>query len=173
MLTRAAWMLLAFFVVCAPPAQAQDAQRDATREQVRATLNAYGPQLGMTFHQSEKSPYNFGGSLSTGLKYSDSLEIVVVVGAKRTIGVSIYPHYKGGYVNLDKARDSNGLARRLLRLDDTGFFYWAADDTLDLYAGFTFTLESGYPDAAMRIVLESIPNIDGVVGELRPLIDGS
>jgi hypothetical protein len=179
MRTRALFALVALFALCAPAAQAQapagqtpNPQRDAVREQVRATLTTFAPTLGMTFHQSTKQPYNFGGTLTSGLTYSDELEIVVVVGSQKTLGVEVYPHYKGGYINLKKARDPDTLAARLLRLNNDGFFYWSADEQYDLHVDFNFTLESGYPEAAFRTVLESVHNLDKVVGDLRPLIDG-
>ena|SRR5690349_3043782 len=34
---------------------------------------------------------------------------------------------------------------------------------------YTFTLESGFPDEAIKIVLESIRNSDKYVGEMRPI----
>jgi hypothetical protein len=85
--------------------------------------------------------------------------------------VSVYPHYKSHYINVLKAKDSAGLAKQLLRFTDTNFLYWAADDSWDVFSGFTFTLESGYPDAAIRTVLASIPGLDEFVGQLRPFID--
>jgi len=171
MRARVLLALFALFALCAPAAQAQgpsgqapNPERDAVREQVRATLTTFATQLGMTFHQSEKQPYNFGGTLTTGLTYCDELEIVVVVGAQRTLG---------GYINLKKAKDPVALGARLLHLNNDGFFYWSADDEYDLHDDFNFTLESGYPEASFRVVLKSIVNLDKVVGTLRPLIDGS
>jgi len=40
------------------------------------------------------------------------------------------------------------------------------DDSHDLFAGFTITLESGFPEEAVRIVLRSIPLVDDAVGDL-------
>ncbi len=62
-----------------------------------------------------------------------------------TIGFRIYPHYKGGYINLGKARDTNGLMRKLLYYSDQNFLFWGADDTADVFCGYTVTLESGFP----------------------------
>ena len=43
----------------------------------------------------------------------------------------------------------------------------------DIFASYTFTLESGFPDKSIEIVLYSIAPLDGFVGEMRPFIDGS
>jgi hypothetical protein len=42
---------------------------------------------------------------------------------------------------------------------------------LDVFAGFTFTLESGVPEEAIKVVIRSIPLLDPSVGELKPLIE--
>ena len=49
----------------------------------------------------------------------------------------------------------------------------AVDETGDIFTGYTFTLESGFPDEAIKIVLRSIVNSDKFVGEMSPFIDGS
>ena len=63
--------------------------------------------------------------------------------------------------------------RKLLNLSDHNFLFWGADDTGDVFAGYTFTLESGFPDKAIEIVLYSIAPLDQYVGQMRPFIDGS
>jgi hypothetical protein len=95
------------------------------------------------------------------------------VTASDTIGFRIYPHYKGGYINLGKARDVNGLMRKLLYYSDQNFLFWGADDSGDVFTAYTFTLESGFPSDAMVTVLRSIRNTDKFVGAMRPFIDGS
>jgi hypothetical protein len=169
------WAVLAFALLAsAPPAHAQDANRDATREKVRQVLATAGARtdVNTAFRQSTKNPYNFVGSM-TGLKNVDNLEIVVSVTKSDTIGFRIYPHYKGGYINLSKARDTTGLMRRLLYLSDQNFLFWGADDTGDVFCAYTVTLESGFPPEVITVVLRSIKNTDKFVGELRPFIDGS
>jgi hypothetical protein len=157
------------------PAYAQQNQRDATREKVRQVLDMAGPRsdVSVAFRQSTKNPYNFVGSMTTGLKNSDSLEIVVSVTKTDTIGFRIYPHYKSGYINIGKARDTNGLMRKLLYLSDLNFLFWGADDSADVFCGYTVTLESGFPQDALVVILRSIRNTDRFVGDLRPFIDGS
>ena len=151
----------------------QQAARDATRERLRTLLSTEGPKHNIVFKPSEKQPYNFVGALKTGLANAEWFEVVISVTSKSTIGFRVYPHYKGGYINLDKALDKAGLSRLLLRLSDRAFLFWGADDTFDVFTAYTFTLESGFPDEAIRIVLQSIVNSDKFVGEMRPFIDGS
>jgi opacity protein-like surface antigen len=169
--------LPAFAATPAPPQTAQEKQasRDATREKLRKLLETAGARkdVNVAFRQSDKQPYNFLGVMNTGLVNADSLEIVVGVTTNETVGFRIYPHYKGGYINVDKVKNSAGLMRKLLFLSDRNFLYWGIDESGDVFSGYTFTLESGFPDEAMTIVLRSIHNTDGFVGEMRPLIDGS
>jgi hypothetical protein len=167
--------VLAFALLAsAPPAQAQDAGRDATREKLRQVLTSSGARsdVNVAFRQSTKNPYNFVGTM-TGLKNVDNLEIVVSVTKSDTIGFRIYPHYRGGYINLSKARDASGLMRRLLYLSDQNFLFWGADDTGDVFCAYTVTLESGFPPEVITVVLRSIKNTDKFVGELRAFIDGT
>lgn len=145
-----------------------EAARIATREKVRALLDRMGPRINISFKQNDQQPFNFGGVMR-GLTNSDMLEVVVRVNNNDTIQILTYPHYKGGYINLDKAPSGSALMRKLLSLND-GFFYWGSDSTNDVYAGFTVTLESGFPDAALEIVLRSIQNLDKVVGNIQPLL---
>lgn len=158
----------------APCANAQS-ERDATREKVRSVLETAGPRsdVNVTFRQSTKNPYNFVGSMTTGLKNAESLEVIVSVTKSDTVALRVYPHYKNGYINLGKARDTSGLMRKLLNLSDLNFLFWGADDTFDVFCGYTITLESGFPEEALVVVLRSIKNTDKFVGEMRPFIDGT
>lgn len=166
-------------LVCACAAAAQtpqekEAARVATRERLRQLLAASGPKkgIGIEFRQSDKNPFNFVALKRDGLTNADAMEIVISVTDSETIGFRIYPHTKTGYINLDKAKDSFGLARTLLHMSNTNFLYWGADETDDVFAGYTFTLESGFPDKAIEIVLYSIAPLDGFVGQMRPFLDG-
>lgn len=165
-------VLLALVLSALPALPAfADASRDATREALRATLTTYGPgDAGVTFRQSTKNPYNFVGSMTTGLKYAQSMEVVISVTDQQTIGFRVYPHYNGGYINVLKAKDSVSLMKKLLYLSDQNFLFWGADDTYDCFTAFTFTLESGYPEQSLRAVLRSLPNQDKYVGELIPYL---
>ena len=57
-------------------------------------------------------------------------------------------------------------AQEALKLSGENFLFWGMDGEHDMFAGFTVTLESGFPDAAVRIVLASIPLVDDAVGDL-------
>jgi hypothetical protein len=172
------------FVAClclqTAPAGAQSAQeketaRNAIRERLRQVLETAGKRsdVNVTFRQSDTQPYNFVGVMQSGLSHTDGLEIVISVTAAETIGFRVYPHYKGGYINVDKAKDAPALMRKLLSLSHSNFLFWGIDDSNDVFCGYTITLESGFPPEVIEIVLRSIHNADGFVGEMRALIDGS
>jgi len=169
-----AWAaLVLLFVVLSSPASAQS--RDTTRERLGALLATAGQRsdVNVAFRLSTKNPYNYIGTMTTGLTNADNLEIVISVTKSDTIGFRVYPHYNGGYINLGKAKDGPALMRALLYLSDQNFLFWGADDTGDVFCGYTVTLESGFPSDAIVIVLRSIHNTDKFVGELRPFIDGT
>jgi hypothetical protein len=179
------YLIIALLLLTAPAAlaspiqtrttQEKEAARIATREKLRTLLDTSGPKKGIniSFRQSEKQPFNFVGVLREGLTNADSLEIVIGVTLDETIGFRVYPHYKGGYINVGKAKDGVGLMRQLLRLSDKNFLFWGMDESADIFAGYTFTLESGFPDRAVEVVLYSIRPLDKFVGEMRPNVDGS
>jgi hypothetical protein len=151
----------------------EEADRTRTRGEMAALLEKAGPDIGVDFKQSQKQPYNYVGLLRTGLANAESFEIVISVTAKDTIGFRVYPHYNKGYVNVDRVKDRAGLMKLLLRLSDRAFLFWGADESGDIFTGYTFTLESGFPEEAIKIVLRSIVNSDKFVGEMRPFIDGT
>jgi len=167
--------LISFSAILRPVHAQQDdaAVRNRTREKLALLLDKAGPEIKVAFSRSEKQPFNYVGSLKTGLINTESFEIVISVTAKETIGFRIYPHYNKGYVNVDKVKDRAGLMRLLLRLSDRAFLFWGADEAGDIFTGYTFTLESGFPEEAIKIVLRSIANSDKFIGEMRPFIDGS
>jgi hypothetical protein len=171
----APFVLALLFALTAAVNAQEDPARDATRAKLGQLLTTAGQRsdVNVAFRQSTKNPYNFIGTMSTGLKNSDSLEIVISVTKSQTIGFRIYPHFNGSYVNLDKARDSSGLMRKLLYYSDQNFLFWGSDDTNDVFSGYTVTLESGFPADSLLIVLRSIRNTDKFVGAMRPMIDGS
>jgi hypothetical protein len=169
----ALFMLMALGAPRVHGQQDDEAVRNRTRERLVELLEKSGPGVNITFTQSQKQPYNYVGSLRTGLANADSFEVVISVTPKETIGFRIYPHYKSGYINVDNAKDRVGLMRLLLRLSDRAFLFWGADEDGDVFTGYTFTLESGFPAEAINIVLRSIVNSDKFVGEMRPFLDGS
>jgi hypothetical protein len=162
-------------LVAASPANAQSPGRDATRTQLGTLLTSAAVQseVNVAFRQSTKAPYNFIGTMDTGLANSDELEIVISVTPHDTIGFRVYPHYKGNYINLNRVADANGFMRKLLSYSDSNFLFWGADEESDVFSGYTVTLESGFPSAAIVEILRSIHNTDKYVGELRHFIDGS
>jgi hypothetical protein len=163
-----------FAVAAVPTAYAQqddEAVRERTREHLAGLLDKIGPTISVTFTRSQKQPFNYVGVLKTGLVNAESLEIVISVTPKETIGFRIYPHYKGGYINAGKVNDGAALMSLLLRLSDRAFLFWGADESGDIFTGYTFTLESGFPDEAMTVVLRSIINSDKFIGEMRPILD--
>ena len=169
-------LLICLAILAAAPAtfaQETDAAREKTRERLTALLQRVGPEINVDFKPSSKSAFVLSGVMRGGLKNAEQFEIVISVTSKDTIGFRIFPHYKGGYINLDKVKNSAQLTRKLVQLNDTTFLFWGADDTGDVFTGYTFTLESGFPDKAIEIVLSSIKNSDQFVGELRPSIDGT
>jgi hypothetical protein len=163
-------------LVAAPtvyPQASSDAPREKTRERLSALLTRIGPDLKVSFQPSSKSPYNFIGMMKEGLTNCESLEIVLFVTDDQQIRIRVFPHYNGGYVNIDKARNTTQLLRKIAQLNEGTFLFWGADETGDVFTGYTFTLESGFPDEALRIVLASVKNSDKFVGQMRPSIDGS
>jgi len=168
-----ALFILMMTIVPAVHAQENDPARNRTRESLAALLDKAGPGINVAFRQSTKQPFNYVGVLKQGLVNADSFEIVISVTKNQTIGFRIYPHYKNGYINIDNVKNAPGVMRQLLRLSDRAFLFWGADESGDIFTGYTFTLESGFPEEAIRIVLRSIVNSDKFVGEMRPFIDGS
>jgi hypothetical protein len=168
---------IALVVLCvAAGVRAEDTEaRDATREKLRAVLDRDGRRsdVNCEFRQSDKQPYNFVGTMDDELKNAESLEIVVRVTTSDTISFRVFPHYKDGYINLDKVKDSKGLMKRMLLYNDENFLFWGADESKDVFCAYTVTLESGFPDEALTVILRSIRAADRFVGELRPYIDGS
>ena len=156
-----------------PATTQQTTTRDANREKLRALFETAGPKINVAFRQSDKQPYNFVGVMKTGLRNCDSLEIVISVSAEETIHFRIFPHYSGAYLNVDKVKSTEGLMRQMVRFSDQNFLFWGADGSGDIFAGYNFTLESGFPEASIRVVLNSIAKLDAFVGQMRPSIDGS
>lgn len=167
--------VLTIVLAIAPTAIAEPSPRDAIREKLRGVLNAAGKlsDVKATFKQSEKEPYNFIATIDDGLTHSEALEVVIRVTPNDTIGLRVYPHYKDGYINVDKAKDAAGLMRAMLLLTDHNFLFWGIDDEGDAFAGYTITLESGFPPEGVETVVRSIRNTDAFVGKLRPFIDGT
>jgi len=179
LLTAFALSLIAFAGTAAGQAathgQTKPTKRDETRDKLRQLLETAGKRkdVNITFTQSTKEPYNFVGTMKEGLTTADSLEVVVSVTEDETIGFRVYPHYKGQYINVERAKNPNLLMRQLLNFSDRNFLFWGVDQAGDAFAGYTFTLESGFPSEALLVVLQSIKSTDRFVGEIRASIDGA
>ncbi len=161
--------LFAFALLVLAPlcVHADTSDRDATRDKVWSTLQNYSA---ISFHQVDGHPYNFSGMLTSGLVNAQSLEVVVSVGAENTLTLYVYPHVRGGYINLNKAHKAAQMMKTLLQMNYTNFLNWGADDDTDVFVGFNFTLESGYPEQSLLTVLDSIKNQDQYVAKLVPLM---
>ena len=169
-------VLFLFVAISVAPVYGQEgdvAARNRTRDLLAKLLDKAGPTINVVFSQSQKQPYNYVGTLKTGLVNTESFEIVVSVTPKDTIGFRVYPHYNGAYINVDKVGDRAALMRLLLRLSDRAFLFWGADEAGDIFTGYTFTLESGFPEEAINIVLRSIVNSDKFLGEMKPILDAA
>jgi len=165
--------LLLLSIGAALPATADEQSRNATLRSLRSTLTSAGKlaDVNATFRVSDKDEFTFISTM-TGFTHSDSLEVVIRVTPNDTLNFRVYPHYEGGYINLDKAKDGEGLMRMMLQFSDQNFLYWGVDDSSDAFCGYTITLESGYPAEAVEMVLRSIRNTDKFVGKLKPFLDG-
>jgi hypothetical protein len=156
------------------PLQAQkidDKTRARNREQLSGLLTASGPTNNLTFNPVSNNRNNFVANLTEGLRWSDSVEVIFYVTDSDTIVMRGYPKRKGKYINIDAAKNSELLMRKILSLGIRTFFHWGIDDDGDAYFGYSFTLESGFPAEAIRVVLGSIANHDQYVGELVAAID--
>jgi hypothetical protein len=174
---RTALAATLFVLMAVPSAFAQPsnpARRATTREQLRALLLREGPTtaVNIAFQPSANNEWNFFGYLK-GLKNVDQLEVVFSITPDGTIGLRVYPQYKGGYINVERAKDPVALMRQVLYFSDRNFLFWGADKDGDLFCGYTITVESGFPYESTLTVLRSIKNTDGFVGQLRPAIDGT
>jgi hypothetical protein len=169
--TLGAGLVTALLVGAVSTAWAQDGDRDATRDRTRSALRQIGPKLGVTFQQSQANPYNFSASMTDGISEAQSMEIIVMVGKNDILTVRVFPHVSGNkYINVDRAANSTGLMRKLLANNAGDFFHWGMDDVYDVFAEFTFTLESGFPEEALDVVLRSVELLDKKVGEMELLI---
>jgi hypothetical protein len=167
------WAALTVSGVGAVAAQTDSvALQVAARDQLEALLYTYPPARAMHFHRRPGDPFAIDGYLRDGLTYAPDFKIVVVVTPRRTITFRIFPAYDGyGYLELAHVRDPDGVMQKLLQFSYHSFFFWGVNDGLAVFAGYTFTLESGFPEEAIKVVVRSIPLIDGPIGELVDFIE--
>jgi hypothetical protein len=147
-----------------------DSTQVATRDKLRTLFATYPPAKEFRWYRTG-DPYVIEGFLDKGLIHTPRFEIFVTVTPHKTIWFRIYPMFGGGYINLDSLTDAKAAMQKLLRQNYNNFFFWGADNDLDVYAGFEFTLESGFPEEAIKVVIRSIPLIDQSVGEIIPFME--
>ena len=157
--------------VATPADTVPTATRVETRAKVEALLTTYSKALGFRkWYRSADEPFDVLAFYDRGLKYASRLEVVIVVSRQNTVGIRVFPHWNGpgpgDFIDLDNVRDAPGLMQRALQLSSENFMFWAVDGSHHMFAAYTITLESGFPDAAVRVVLESVPLVDDSVGDL-------
>ena len=168
---RGLWAILSMCAVGGLGAQTDtNAVRDSTCRQLETLLSTYGPAREMRFQRSADQPFDIVGVFDKPMMYVSRFEIIVNVSRQRTIGFRVYPRWHGAHINLDRVHRRTVFMERLLRDADQSFLHWALDQNRDLFAGFTFTLESGFPDDAIEVVIRSVPLLDRPLGELIPLM---
>lgn len=165
------WTVLTVSAIGAARAQSVpvDVRTDA-RDRLDSLLHAYGPTLKMKFYRDSNDPYQFEGVLDKDLHYAWRFELQVNVTPQNTIGIRVYPMYSHR-INMERVRDPNGLALRMLHLSAHNFLHWGVDDLSHVFAAYQFTLESGFPQEAIKEVLRSIPLVDESFGELAQFIE--
>jgi len=166
-------IVLALTALAAPMSaqKTDEATRNKNREQLEGLLRSAGPASNLNFDPAKNNKYNFVAVLTTGLRWSESVETIFFVTDSDTIVLRGYPKRKGKFINIDKAKDPQLLMKKLLNLGVRTFFHWGVDEDGDAYFGYSFTLESGFPAEAIRIVIRSIANHDQYVGELVTAIE--
>ena len=165
------WVVL---TVSAIGARAQSLPSDVrvdARNRVDSLLHAYGKTLGMRFFRNRDDPFEIDGFYDKDLRYSSRFELEVNVTPQNTIGIRVYPQFYGHRINMDRVRDPNRLALELLHFTAHNFLHWGVDDVSHVFAAYAFTLESGFPEEAIKEVLRSIPLVDESVGEMVQFIE--
>lgn len=166
------WAVLTVSALGAARAQsAPDAVRVNARNRLDSLLHAYAPTLKMRFFRNRDDPFEIDGFYDKDLRYSSRFELEVNVTPQNTIGFRVYPQYYGERIDMDGVRDPNGLALKLLHLSAHNFLHWGVDDASHVFAAYAFTLESGFPEEAIKVVLRSIPLVDESVGEIVQFVE--
>lgn len=165
------WAVLTASAVGAARAQSVpvNARVDA-RNRLDSLLHAYGPTLKMKFYRDSGDPFQFEGVFDKDLHYAWRFELQINVTPQNTIGIRAYPMFSHR-INMERVRDPNGLALKLLHLSAHNFLHWGVDDASHVFAAYQFTLESGFPEEAIKEVLRSIPLVDESVGEMVQFIE--
>jgi hypothetical protein len=166
------WAILTLSGVAPLVAQTDpNAARTKTFDRLWALVHPYGSSLHYRVYGMQKDPFTIEAFYDKDLRYTPRFEIYISVTRQETIQFRIYPQFFGHYMNLDSLSNPDSLMEKVLRFSDKGFFFWAADENRDVFAGYTFTLESGFPDEAIKEVLKSIPLLDSSVGQLTSFME--
>ncbi len=147
------------------------ATRLETRGKIEALLTTSAKALGFRrWYRDDNDPFEILAFYDQGLKYASRMEVKIIVTHQNTIGFRVFPHWNGpgpgSYIDLDYVKDAKGLMQRALQLSAENFMFWGLDPSKHMFASFTVTLESGFPDAVVRVVLQSVPLVDDSVGDL-------
>lgn len=165
------WAVLSASAIGAARAQrVSDAVRAETANRLDSLLHAYGPTLKMRFYRDPDDRFQFDGVLDKDLRYAWRFDLEINITPQNTIGIRAYPMFSDR-INMATVRDPNGLAHRILRFTAHNFLHWGVDDVSDVFAAYTFTLESGFPEEAIKVVLRSIPLVDESVGEIVQFVE--
>ena len=148
---------------------AADSVQAVTLEKLKAVIATYEPARAIRWYRAG-DPFDLDGFYDKGLHWASRLEINITVTRQATIWLRVYPQYYEHHINLNRVHDPNGLMQQMLRFSYHNFFFWGLDDNRDAFAGYQFTLESGFPEEAVKEVIKSIPLIDESVGDLTPYI---
>jgi hypothetical protein len=148
---------------------AADSVQAATLRTLEAVIATYEPARQIRWYRAG-NPFDLDGFYDKGLHWASRLEIYITVTHQATIWVRVYPQYYGHHVNLDRVHDPSGFMKQMLRFSYHNFFFWGLDDNLDAFAGYQFTLESGFPEESVKEVIKSIPLVDESVGDLTPFV---
>jgi hypothetical protein len=146
-----------------------DVLRARTRDRLFALVRTYGPTQHFDVYRHHDDPFTIDAFYDKDLVWAPRFETWITVTRQQTILFRVYTQWYEGYLNIDKAQNSDGLMLRMLQLSDKDFFFWAADADNDVFAGYTFTLESGFPEEAIKVVLRSIPLLDGDIRQFEQL----
>jgi len=165
-------LALALTATCLRSVSAQspaDSVQAATLDRLKAVIAQYEPARDIRWIRAS-GPFDLEGYFDKGLHWASRFEIYITVTHQGTIWLRVYPQYYGHHINLNRVHDPSGLMQKMLQMSYHNFFFWGLDDNVDAFAGYEFTLESGFPEEAVKEVIKSIPLIDESVGDLTPYI---
>ena len=120
-----------------------------THQKLEALLATFGPAPEIRWYRADY-PFDSDGFLDKPLHYETRFEIHITVTHERTIWIRVYPAFSGHRFNLDSVSDPAAFKKKLLQFSYHNFFFWGADDNLDVFAGYQFTLGSAFQNTRSR-----------------------